>query len=487
MIYIGLIDSGININSPLIVDRRVIMKGWKGMCADFHDTLGHGTQCAHIIQKMVDNKDYNIYNIKIFEDRLKASSKVVLEAIQWCIDNNIKIINLSLSITDINYYYEFKRICDVACKQGVIIVAAADNAGRVCLPAYLENVFGVGIANNKDQSDFYYCTNSQIQLYLNGHLQNTINELNGISATSYATARMTGIFTKILQKKPSMDFNKLKTTLLNTCIPYSKENIPIVNEKINLKKCTVPVLLNNENNLKLIKNQLRRINPCHITKDQILSIALINLTIDHNTLEIEAIIKDKLTKQRHEIVQITSYNKSNTLDLVYSFAYYKQIPEKLHSTYAKALIETVNNNHPNAELIMIGINKPIIPLSFSNTNYFDNYTLSELSLIFGFQVDFYVLIVNELTEFNYIQRNIDCLKSIFGNHVIFLIYNSLYQRAINNNTIQYMPNPKFVRDLSENYFLKLQNELKNKLNINLYDINNEEQSNNICNSIIELL
>ena len=94
---------------------------------------------------------------------------------------------------------------------------------------------------------------------------------------------------------------------------------------------------------------------------------------------------------------------------------------------------------------------------------------------------------NELTEFKYIQRNIDCLKSLYDTEVIFLIYNSLYQQAVKNDLIRYVPNNKLIKEKYEKLFLKLKNELKDKLNLNLYDINNVDQSNEIYDGIIEII
>jgi hypothetical protein len=481
-IRIGLIDSGININYPPITQKDCIINGWKGVYNDFNDSLGHGTQCAHLILKTAEFIP-EIYNIKVFDKTLKTSTKNILDALQWCIENDIQLINLSLSIPDINYYYEFKHICDEAFEKGIIIVSSADNIGRPCLPAYLNNVFGVGTAGIENDFDFY-CTDSTIQLYAKGVAPN----LNiSMSATSFATARITGRIATVMQQHSGMNFNQLKNELLSKSLPFNKEKILIKNEKIDLGKYTIPVLLNKYDDVELCVEELKSISTRHITNNQKTNMALINLTNEIEIVDIELKLKDELAKRNHKILQMSSSAKAKALGFDYSFSCYKQIPKELCSAYAKALIETVNNQHSDTELIIIGMGKPVVPSYTNSLNFFDNYTSSEISLLFGFQIDTCILVVNELTEFRYIQRNVDSIRGLFNADVMFVIYSSLSYSAEKNNTAQYIPNFEQVKKISISQFIKLQNEINDKLNIDIYDINDEDHSKNIYDKILDAL
>ena len=487
-IRVGLIDSGINIDHSLIHQKSCIINGWKGNYNDFNDTIGHGTQCAHLILKILEKhiSEIEIYIVKVFDKHLKTSSKIILEAIHWCIDNNIKVINLSISISDINYYYEFKKVCDEAYNNGIIIVAAADNIGCPCFPAYLNNVIGVGVANFENETDFYYM-DSPIQIYSNGNSPKLdINQPN-VQATSFATARMTGEIVNILLKNQEKEFNQLVKILSAESLPYKKEKNLRKAPKIDLGKYTIPISLNQNSDVKSIIKELKDIPAQHIVKNQLLNLALINLTNNYpNMLDIENKIMGELMKRNHTIISISPDFQPDVSFYAYSYGIYKQMSGKLHPAYAKALIETVNNNHPNAELIIIRMDQPIVPLNISNSLFSDIYTIPEISLLFGFQADCCILIINELTEFEYVEKNINCLKSLFDIEVIFLIYSSLYKYSDKKNTLQYIPNIELVRKISDNHFFKLQNELSNKLNLNLYDIYDDKQSCKIYNGIIEL-
>jgi hypothetical protein len=479
-IRIGLIDSGININSPLIIRKNYIFNGWKDSLGDFNDSLGHGTVCAHLIQKAAENAD--IYNVKVFDKKLVTSTKNIIEAVNWCMNNNINLINLSLSVSDINYYYEFKQICEEAYKRGIIIIASADNIGRPCLPAYLENVIGVGVADLQNESEFFY-VNSFIQIYLNGKsITGSFNQ--EIQATSFATARMSGIIANILIEKPELDFNHLKHILLSKSIPFKKEKILVKNQTINLNKNIIPISLNKRNNVKSIVKELKTISNQHIVNSQKQIIVLTNLTEHGNIFNIELKIRAELIKRNYKIGQLSANIRAEEFGFDYSFSSYKQLPEKFHSAYAKALIESVNHKNPKAKSIIIGMDKPIIPLSINNSNFFDIYSIPEISLLFGFQVDFCILIINELTEYEYIKKNIICLESLFNIQVLFLIYNSLYNENIKNKTVQELPNIKQIKKISAKRFIQLQDEIKTNLNLNVYDINDEINNaiyDEICN------
>ncbi|GHT78745.1 hypothetical protein AGMMS50262_21690 [Bacteroidia bacterium] len=483
MISIGLIDSGINVNHPLITRKNCIVNGCKGDYEDFGDLLGHGTQCAHLIMKMGGDTPI-IYNNKVFDKTLKTSTKNILDALQWCIDNNIKLINLSLSVSDLNYYYEFKSICAEAYKKGIIIVASADNIGRPCLPAYLENVLGVGVVEIENENKFYYA-DSSIQLYSDGTTPINTSELV-TSATSFATARMTGLIATILQENPNIGFDQLKNILKTKSCPYKKEKILIQNKEVDLSKYTIPIRLSKNISAKAIAEELKSISAHHIINNQKMTIALINLSNNMNILDVELKIKEKFKENNHEIVQISYSTQSEVYNFEYSFSCYEQIPEKLYPAYAKALIESANNEYPEAELIIIGMNKPIVSLDFNSINFFDTYTIPELALLSGFQIDSCIFIVDEITEFEYIQKNINCIKNLFDADVIFLIYSSLFNLATKKNMTQHIPDFEKIKQVSQTQFIKLQKKLKDKLNISIYNIDDELQNIEIYNKLLEV-
>ena len=240
-IKIGLVDTGINIENCCVIS------GYKGSYSEYTDFMNHGTICANIIHQITPNVP--IYNVKIFDKKLMTSPLKIIDAIEWCMNNDIKLINLSLSVQELNCYYELKNICTEGYKKGVIFVAAADNLGRVCLPAYLDDVIGVGVAN-LSKEEYVYVDNQNVNLYANGlpfHNDNVHSiQQNSRHATSFAAARVSGIITNILLKQPNLDFAGIVSILKSSSLPLNEDKIIIKNKPFDFEHNTLPIKINTE-------------------------------------------------------------------------------------------------------------------------------------------------------------------------------------------------------------------------------------------------
>jgi len=185
---IAVIDSGINLKSKFIDQSKII-----AVDMDHTDRNGHGTGIIYLIQQLY--ADAQIYVLKIYDIYLKTTTRKVIDSIKWCVDNDIKLINLSTSIVGNENYAYIKEICDWSYKQGCIIVASAHNFGIPCLPSYLPNVYGVGISFSNDPRKIVYRREHCIQLYAKGiniEVPNVNDRLVKTAGTSYATAISTG-------------------------------------------------------------------------------------------------------------------------------------------------------------------------------------------------------------------------------------------------------------------------------------------------------
>lgn len=602
-IKIGLIDSGVDKSSNLI-DSKYIIAIFKNKTSSKDVLLKHGTFCAHLIQRNVPRAI--IYDLKVFDGKLITSSKNIIGAIQLCIDSDIKLINLSLSVNDVNYYYEFKNICDEAFRKGLIIVTAADNIGRVCLPAYLDNVIGVGIAHIENENDFFY-TDESIQIYANGSFNG--NQISDRAATSYATARMTGIIANILIENPLISYNELLTILRSRALVFDGGRINIKNQDFDFYKNTVSLILHptimfnsdnlgkilffgesseidlfetysnllkinihdfcfpefehpfnfsnlssfnqanqlkipksfdsslkkcdtliigklpenlyheaikksnklkkntfsiyqlsknvtinsiksdniqifHKNNIDIVVNELNNLQSTHIINSQIPVLALINLNEKQNIFSIELSIRQELLKLNYKIGQISPSPLAEFFGFDYPYSNSKYIPERLQPVYAKALIESVNNKMPESDLVVVGIDAPVVPENLISSNFFSTYTVPSISLLFGFQPDAVILIINELTEAEYIIRNINCLESLLNAEVILIIYNGLVGKMESNVINQKLPDLDQLKRIATNRLNAIKTEVRKKVQISILDINDKKQTDYIIDEII---
>jgi subtilisin family serine protease len=141
-VRIGVLDSGVSGTHPhvgKIVDGITINAD--GVAAGYEDNLGHGTAVAAIIHHL--NPDADLVAVKIFDGKLATSLRAVIRAIDWCLDHDIQVINLSLGTLNPEYRSAFEDAVERTHAAGAVIVSALEMSGAPALPGSLAGVIGV--------------------------------------------------------------------------------------------------------------------------------------------------------------------------------------------------------------------------------------------------------------------------------------------------------------------------------------------------------
>ncbi|RZU38985.1 S8 family serine peptidase [Edaphobacter modestus] len=140
---IAILDSGVFVNHPHI--RSSIAGGVtitpEGQTDGFRDNLGHGTAICALLQQLAPDAD--IFAVKIFESRLATSLAIVLNAIDWCLQQRINIINLSLGTANHDHLSHFAAAVERAHNHGTVVVSAYQANETPMLPGSLPTVIGV--------------------------------------------------------------------------------------------------------------------------------------------------------------------------------------------------------------------------------------------------------------------------------------------------------------------------------------------------------
>lgn len=158
----GIIDTGIDVDHP---DLAANIKGGYNTTSkkkSYDDDNGHGTHVAGIIGA-VDNEvgvigvapQVDLYAIKALDYNGDGYLSDLIEAIEWCIVNNMDIINMSLGIDEDSLV--LRESVMKAYNSGILMVAAAGNnhGGRCQYPALYKEVIGVGaIDQNNSIAEF---------------------------------------------------------------------------------------------------------------------------------------------------------------------------------------------------------------------------------------------------------------------------------------------------------------------------------------------
>ena len=141
-VRIAVLDSGVCRTHPhvgKIVDGITITAD--GAVAGYEDTLGHGTAVAAVIHHL--NPEADLVAVKIFDRKLATSLPVVIRAIDWCLEHDIQIINLSLGTLNPEHRSAFEEAVARCLAAGTVIVSAIEMNGAAALPGSLAGVIGV--------------------------------------------------------------------------------------------------------------------------------------------------------------------------------------------------------------------------------------------------------------------------------------------------------------------------------------------------------
>jgi hypothetical protein len=230
---IAIIDSGVDLTHSRFYGSKISGFGIKydrsniEYIEDFHDEHGHGTALVGIILKHISQVE--IIAIKIFFQSLIVNEKVVHEAINWCVDNKIDIINLSLGIEKVNFSNELYNICFKAYKKNILIIAAGNNIIKNksnTYPASFPFVYGVDCGLIKKSNSFGYIESPYIAFLAKGSTQRVCwkdNKYNIVQGSSFACAHFTGLVGRMIVD--ILLLNKNSEEIRKTLISMSNKSI----------------------------------------------------------------------------------------------------------------------------------------------------------------------------------------------------------------------------------------------------------------------
>ncbi len=172
------------------------------------DDFGHGTAIAGIIaaqsndfgiQGIVSNVE--IFDLKVLNGKGNGTIDDFIDAVEWCITNEIDIINVSFGFQTKDKRLE--KVINRALDYNIIIVAAAGNTYGlgVDYPAKYEGVISVN-SINEDLKLLNSSATGKIDYVAPGYKILSTDNTGGYSAftgTSFAAAYVTGAIAKLLK------------------------------------------------------------------------------------------------------------------------------------------------------------------------------------------------------------------------------------------------------------------------------------------------
>ncbi|HXI91577.1 MAG TPA: S8 family serine peptidase [Blastocatellia bacterium] len=217
-VRVGIIDSGVNPAHPHVggvAGGTRITSGDADGSTDYLDYIGHGTAVAGAIREKAP--DAQLYAVKVFDRALTTNIDAIIKAIDWCVENEMNVINLSLGTVNIEHRKVIEQAVGRAAEKRSVLVAAREMSGKPSLPGCLPSVIGVVVdwqcardrygVNRSDDGPVFIASAYPREIPGVPRERN----MNGIS---FAVANMTGFVARTREFAPDASVDQLKRLLV---------------------------------------------------------------------------------------------------------------------------------------------------------------------------------------------------------------------------------------------------------------------------------
>lgn len=233
---VAILDTGIDNTHE---DLAVNVKGGHSVFTDednkdpFFDGNGHGTHVAGTVGAIHNDigvlgvaHQVNLYAVKVLDNDGSGSYAGIAEGIEWSIENDMDIINMSLGGSSSSSILE--EFSNLANEEGLLIVAAAGNSGNrggnndnVGYPAKYESVVAVAAIDENNNRASFSSTGPAVELSAPGvNVLSTIpgDSYDSYNGTSMASPHVAGVAALVLGADSSLTNVELRQLLQDTAI-----------------------------------------------------------------------------------------------------------------------------------------------------------------------------------------------------------------------------------------------------------------------------
>lgn len=223
-VRVAVIDTGISSEHPAIRDNYA--GGVSILSPQFapQDYNGHGTHVAGIIAGRAPELGIvgvapraHLYAVKAFNRKGSANLSDLLSGINWCIENNMQVVNMSFGMEKLSE--SLKQAIQIAHNKGIVMVAATGNQGfsnKIDYPArYPETISVASLSKNGDISVFSNMSKG-VDIVAPGDkipsawLNSSKREMSG---TSMAVPHVAGVVALLLYRYPDLNPEQIRYLL----------------------------------------------------------------------------------------------------------------------------------------------------------------------------------------------------------------------------------------------------------------------------------
>ena len=217
-VKVGIIDSGVNPAHPHVggvAGGARILSSEADSGNDYLDYIGHGTAVAGAIREKAP--DAQLYAVKVFDRALTTNIEAIIKAIDWCVDSEMDLINLSLGTVNIEHREVIEQAVARAAEKGTVLVAAREMSGKPSLPGCLPSVIGVVVDWQSSRDRYEVNRSGDGTVFIASAYPRDIPGVpreRNLKGISFAVANMTGFVARARELAPNASVDQLKRLLV---------------------------------------------------------------------------------------------------------------------------------------------------------------------------------------------------------------------------------------------------------------------------------
>ena len=222
-VRVAVVDSGVDGSHPLVggvaeyVDVVRDPDAGEGIRfeTDEHDDLyGHGTACAAVIRSLAP--DVELVSVRVLGADLKGSAFNFAHGLDWCLEHDVRIANLSMSTSNEKYAETFHELVDDATFARMLLVSAMNNERKRTIPSEYAGVFSVACGPGTDREQVWCNPRAPAEWAAAGvDVQIAWNAHGTITATgnSFAAPVIAGHLARVIGAHPDLTVWQARTVL----------------------------------------------------------------------------------------------------------------------------------------------------------------------------------------------------------------------------------------------------------------------------------
>ena len=155
--------------------------------------------------------------VKLFHESLSSTSLRLIRAIEWAIDRQVNLVNLSLGTPNMAFREQFIALVDRATAAGVVLVCAKQEGERPVLPGMLEGVVSVDVDWRLPRNAYSIAGTDKVRTYFASGFPRPlpgVSPIRNLSGISFAVANMTGLLARACEDTGARTLKDLELALL---------------------------------------------------------------------------------------------------------------------------------------------------------------------------------------------------------------------------------------------------------------------------------